>query len=164
MTSSKPSLRDYAQSIILYGFVGGCAALVEWSIFFAGIKLLELPYLGAALAGFCVATWVNWLLSRNVAFVRRDETAKADLYMVYFASAIALGVNLALMSGLIELAEVNVMAAKITGTGAGFFLNYIARQFFIYSSKPVTLSEGADRARHMLAADDAESSENGTTK
>jgi len=143
-------LRGYWQSVVVYAGVGGVAALVEWSVFYLTIAAFGAPYLVAAVAGFIIATWVNWFFSRKVAFLPSPGGSPHDLLKIYMASSFALAVNLAVMTALIESGVAGLLPAKIAGTGVGFFFNYALRQFVIYSRTPITFSQGAKRAKGLL--------------
>jgi putative flippase GtrA len=126
----------YFGSLLVYGAVGGAAALVEWASFYAALELADLHYLVAALIGFVFATWVNYLLSARYAFIRKEARAGVELTKVYVVSLLALIVNLGATIALVELVAAHPMAAKVVGTGCGFLLNFAGRQLWVFDSRP----------------------------
>ena len=129
--------RRYALSFFVYVGVGGTAALVEWSVFYLAIRLTGMHYAFAGLAGFAVATYVNYLLSSRVAFTRRDAvSARIEMTQVYLVSVLGLLVNLTAMTAAVEWLGLDPMIGKIGGTGVAFIWNYGARQFWVFSRAP----------------------------
>ena len=126
----------YFASLLVYGAVGGAAALVEWAAFYIALELADFHYLVAALIGFVFATWVNYLLSARYAFIRKQARAGVELTKVYVVSSLALVVNLGVTIALVEVLAAHPMAAKIAGTGCGFLLNFAGRQLWVFDSRP----------------------------
>ena len=124
----------YSGSLLVYVAVGGASALVEWAVFY--LALQAMAYVAAALAGFAVATMVNYGLSRHFAFVRRDSSTTEEMFKTYLVSGFALGVNLAVMIALVELVSLAPLPAKIAGTGCAFLFNFAGRQFWVFASTP----------------------------
>ncbi|WP_207477564.1 GtrA family protein [Arenibaculum pallidiluteum] len=130
------SVGHYVPAFAVYVGVGGVSALVEWAVFLAVSTTTGIHYVPASLAGFTVATLVNYLLSTRVAFLRRGRSAAEEFALVYIVSGVGLAINLATMALLVEWAVLHTMLAKIAGTGVAFLWNYGARQFYIFSRQP----------------------------
>ena len=126
----------YCASLLVYGAVGGAAALVEWAAFYVALELAGFHYLAAALIGFVFATWVNYLLSARYAFIRKGARAGVEVAKVYLVSLLAMMVNLGVTVTLVEMLAAHPMAAKIAGTGCGFLLNFAGRQLWVFDSRP----------------------------
>jgi putative flippase GtrA len=126
----------YNVTLVVYLFVGGLSALIEWSVFAAVHFWGELHYLVAAAVAFVVATYVNYLLSARYTFLSRGRSAAQELGMVFVISALAFAVNLGVMSALVVWTSVPTMPAKILGTGSAFFWNYMLRQFLVFQREP----------------------------
>jgi putative flippase GtrA len=125
--------------IVRYFFVGGAAALVDWSLFYIFAQLLGLSWFAVALASFTAATLVNYVLSvRHVFRSGTRFSAKHELTMVFAVSAAGLAINQAILGLLIERAHWYMMLAKITATGIVFIWNYAFRRFYIF--RPGTLA------------------------
>jgi putative flippase GtrA len=142
----------YGVGLLVYGGVSVASALVEWASF-----LLALPWLGpiaAAFVGFFVATSVNFALSRRFAF-RSVRSASTELLLVLMMSAAAFAVNFAAFVLVFRFAGVDVFVAKVCGTAFGFAINYVARQFLVFSRlprfRPVSALFGKRRDRDSAA-------------
>ena len=75
--------RNEIIQFVNYFFVGGLAALVEWSAFAVLSYGIQWHYLIATFASFTVATGVNYYLSRRVFKARRHSVTK-EVALVYF--------------------------------------------------------------------------------
>jgi putative flippase GtrA len=135
----------YNVTFIVYFFVGGVSALIEWSAFALAHHAAGLNFIIAAVAGFVVATYANYRLSARYTFFSRGVGHAKEVALVYLVSALAFAVNLGVMAALLELTELPVMAAKILGTGAAFTWNYILRQFVVFDREPPTWRQFRDR-------------------
>jgi putative flippase GtrA len=137
----------YNVTFIVYFFVGGMCALIEWSVFAAVHFLAHAHYLLAATVTFLLGTYLSYLLSARVTFFSRGRSATQEVFLVYFVSALAFGVNVGTMAALMAWAGVPTMPAKIMGTGMGFFWNYGLRQFFVFHRVPPTWRQFRERMR-----------------
>ena len=117
---------------VRYFFVGGIAALTEWFLFVVIVYSLRWHYLPAAIISFVFATAVNYVLSLIVVFKRGRHTLHREVLLVYIVSAVGLLINLAILSLLVEWANVHVVAAKITATGVTFLWNFISRHLWVF--------------------------------
>ena len=126
------------RQFLSYLFVGGAAALVEWSVFSLLEYLLDLQYLLATILAFLVSTTVNWILGRTFTFknsaYQKKKTKEAVL--VFAASAIGLVFNLLLMVLFVDVIGMNSnllkTVAKVLATGIVFIWNFLSRKFWIY--------------------------------
>ena len=129
---------DSNKRIILYFFVGGTAALVEWSTFFVMANVCQVQYLLAAAAAFVIATSTNWVLGRRWAFKDglSGKKKSKECLQVFFVSGIGLCFDLLLMYLFVSLlgmeSSAQKMIAKIMATGIVFFWNYFGRKIWIY--------------------------------
>jgi len=137
----------YNVTLVVYFFVGGMCALIEWSLFAAVHFLAHAHYLLAAAVAFLLGTYVNYLLSACYTFFSRGRSATQELLLVYLVSTLAFGVNVAAMTALMAWADVPTMPAKILGTGVAFFWNYGFRQFFVFQRVPPTWRQFRERVR-----------------
>ncbi len=119
------------RQFLSYLFVGGAAALVEWSVFSLLEYLLDLQYLLATILAFLVSTTVNWILGRTFTFknsaYQKKKTKEAVL--VFAASAIGLVFNLLLMVLFVDVIGMNSnllkTVAKVLATGIVFIWNFL---------------------------------------
>jgi putative flippase GtrA/SAM-dependent methyltransferase len=86
----------------------------------------------AAIAAFVVATFVNYVLSRGLAF-RSKRAASDELVLLFMLSMFAFLLNLGAFTVLYAMIGLDSMIAKVIGTGVGLVLNYGFRQLIIFS-------------------------------
>jgi putative flippase GtrA len=129
-----PFANRYGIGFLAYCSVAAVSALSEWASFF--VTLSKVGPNAAAVLAFFVATFINLLLSRSVAF-RSVRRLRMELILVIGVSAIAFTSNFLSFVALYRCAGVNLLSAKVSGTFIGFALNYLARQFFVFSSIPL---------------------------
>ena len=119
------------QSFMVYFLVGGACALIDIALFWSVWKLTRFLY-GAFAFSFVCSTAANYYLSVRYVFERTTRSREQAVLLVYVASAIAVAVNLALFSGLVELVGIHPVLAKVAGIGAGFGWNFASRYFWIF--------------------------------
>ncbi len=127
-------ITKYYKSFALYFCVGGFCALIDWGVFYILYSRIKFTYLLAAFLAFVIATGVNYFLSSRL-FITKGKGRVREAAYVYAASLLAMCVDLSVMMFCIEVLAVIPLLAKIIGTGSAFFINYGARQFFIFSKE-----------------------------
>lgn len=129
--------RTYSRSLLAYVcIVSGPAALADWGTFALAVHGMGLHYLTGAVLAFVAGTAVNAVLSRRVGFQSRGRSGAEEVALVYLASLLGFVVSTLTLSACIEWLHVPPLLAKIAGTGAGFVLNFAARQFYVFSAEP----------------------------
>ena len=125
--------RGLLGQFIQYGFVGGTAALVEWTSYFLFDTVLHWHYMLATVLSFLIATFVNWLVGRCTMFRNAKKNGTVgEILSVYFVSAIGLLMNVMLMYVFVTRLNFPGVPAKIASTGLIFIWNFISRKKFIY--------------------------------
>ena len=119
------------QSFMVYFLVGGACALIDIALFWPVWKLTGFLY-GAFAFSFVCSTAANYYLSVRHVFVRTRRSREQAVLLVYIASAIAVAVNLAVFSGLVELLGIHPVLAKVASIGIGFGWNFGSRYFWIF--------------------------------
>jgi putative flippase GtrA len=99
--------------IILYLFVGGTAALVEWAFFYGFNQGIGMEYMLATAAAFCLATLYHYFLGNILVFTSgaRYEKGK-ELSLVFAVSIMGLAFNLILMYIFVGMMLLQPMFAK----------------------------------------------------
>ena len=153
---------DYTDSelikLLLYLFVGGTAALVEWALFYiffhyilAGLSLTLLTMLATALS-FCLATLYHYFLGNVLVFdsgsrykrgmlvqplinrgASRYKRGK-ELSLVFLVSCIGLAFNLLLMYIFVSLLDWQPMLSKVLTSCIVVVWNYLSRKKWIFRS------------------------------
>ena len=127
--------------LLLYLFVGGTAALVEWSIFYVLLHfvLFQLPLslptaalIGTSLA-YCFSTLYHYFLGNILVFNSGVRFGKGkELSLVFLVSLLGLGFNLAFMYIFVGLLNWNPMISKVITSFLCVAWNYLARKYFIF--------------------------------
>ena len=138
---------DYTDSefikLVLYLFVGGTAALVEWALFYIfityilnsfGLGLTALTMLATSLA-FCLSTLYHYFLGNVLVF---DSGSRYDrgkeLSLVFLVSIMGLGFNLLLMYVFVTLLGWQPMLSKVLTSCIVVVWNYLSRKKWIFRS------------------------------
>lgn len=116
-----------------YFVVGGVAAIVEWLTFAGLYYAMVADYVGSAVLAFAVAWTVNYWLSLKFVFIGGRHSRTLEALYVALVSIVGAGVNIGAMVVLVEWFGMPVMPAKIFGTGASFFWNFLIRHFWIFA-------------------------------
>lgn len=138
---------DYTDSefikLVLYLFVGGTAALVEWALFYIfityvlnsfGFGLTALTMLATSLA-FGLSTLYHYFLGNVLVFDSgsRYERGK-ELSLVFLVSIMGLGFNLLLMYVFVTLLGWQPMFSKVLTSCIVVVWNYLSRKKWIFRS------------------------------
>jgi putative flippase GtrA len=90
-------------------------------------------YLQAAALSFCLGVVVNYALSVWWVFADRQMESQHIEFVVFFViCAIGLGLNLAIIAGLVQFLTVDYRLAKVVSSVVVFFWNFIARKKLLY--------------------------------
>ena len=138
---------DYTDSelikVLLYLFVGGTAALVEWALFYIflhylpgglGMSLTALTMTATALA-FCLSTLYHYFLGNVLVFDSGSRYDKGkELSLVFLVSMMGLGFNLLLMYAFVSLLGWQPMLSKVLTSCIVVVWNYLSRNKWIFRS------------------------------
>ena len=129
--------------IILYLFVGGTAALVEWGLFYLffyyllvglGLSVDVLTMVATALA-FGLSTLYHYFLGNILVFDSGSKYDKSkELSLVFLVSIMGLVFNLALMYVFVGLLAWQPMLAKVITSCIVVVWNYLSRKKWIFKS------------------------------
>lgn len=138
---------DYTDSefikLVLYLFVGGTAALVEWALFYIfinyvlnglGLSLTALTMLATSLA-FCLSTLYHYFLGNVLVFDSGSRYDRSkELSLVFLVSIMGLGFNLFLMYIFVTLLGWQPMLSKVLTSCIVVVWNYLSRKKWIFRS------------------------------
>ncbi len=138
---------DYTDSelikLLLYLFVGGTAALVEWALFYLfityvlsclGLGLTALTMLATALA-FGLSTLYHYFLGNVLVFDSGSRYKRGkELGLVFLVSIMGLGFNLLLMYIFVSLLGWLPMPSKVLTSCIVVVWNYLSRKKWIFRS------------------------------
>ena len=129
--------------IILYLFVGGTAALVEWGLFYLffyyllvglGLSVDILTMVATALA-FGLSTLYHYFLGNILVFDSGSKYDKSkELSLVFLVSIMGLVFNLVLMYVFVGLLACQPMLAKVITSCIVVVWNYLSRKKWIFKS------------------------------
>ena len=129
--------------IILYLFVGGTAALVEWGLFYLffyyllvglGLSVDILTMVATALA-FGLSTLYHYFLGNILVFDSGSKYDKSkELSLVFLVSIMGLVFNLVLMYVFVGLLAWQPMLAKVITSCIVVVWNYLSRKKWIFKS------------------------------
>ena len=129
--------------VILYLFVGGTAALVEWGLFYLffyyllvglGLNVDILTMLATALA-FGLSTLYHYFLGNILVFDSGSKYDKSkELSLVFLVSIMGLVFNLVLMYIFVGLLAWQPMFAKVLTSCIVVVWNYLSRKKWIFKS------------------------------
>lgn len=138
---------DYTDSelikVLLYLFVGGTAALVEWALFYIfihyllgglGMSLTAMTMTATAMA-FCLSTLYHYFLGNILVFDSGSRYDKGkELSLVFLVSIMGLGFNLLLMYAFVSLLGWEPMLSKVLTSCIVVVWNYLSRKKWIFRS------------------------------
>ena len=129
--------------VILYLFVGGTAALVEWGLFYfffyylltgLGLRVDALTMVATALA-FGLSTLYHYFLGNILVFDSGSKYDKSkELSLVFLVSIMGLVFNLVLMYVFVGLLAWQPMFAKVLTSCIVVVWNYLSRKKWIFKS------------------------------
>ena len=129
--------------VILYLFVGGTAALVEWGLFYLffyyllaglGLSVDTLTMVATALA-FGLSTLYHYFLGNVLVFDSGSKYDKSkELSLVFLVSIMGLVFNLVFMYVFVGLLAWQPMLAKVITSCIVVVWNYLSRKKWIFKS------------------------------
>ena len=128
---NNPGMNENIRQFVIYLFVGACATIVEWVVFYVLRHPIYIHYMLATTIAFILSTFANWLIGKWLLF-RQKQNLWKELIKIYATSAAGLLMNLLIMWIAIDLIGIQDMIAKIIATGMVFFWNFLVRKLFIY--------------------------------
>ena len=119
-----------------YFWVGACAALLDLAFFVLFHNLLGLNYLAVGVAGFVLATLLNYLLSIRWVFTSGARFGRGmEITSVYVVSLVGLALHAFVLYAAVESLALPPLLAKLLAIGLVFFWNYSARRYFVFAPK-----------------------------
>ena len=129
--------------VVLYLFVGGTAALVEWGLFYLffyyllsglGLSVDTLTMVATALA-FGLSTLYHYFLGNILVFDSGSKYDKSkELSLVFLVSIMGLVFNLVLMYIFVGVLAWQPMFAKVLTSCIVVVWNYLSRKKWIFKS------------------------------
>ncbi len=119
--------------VLIYLFIGGTAALIEWGGFYCLNNWLQINYLLATALAFTFSTLCHYVLGNIFVFNSGARYArKKELSLVFLVSTIGLLFNLLLMGLFVGYFALNTMVAKVAASAIVVVWNYLSRKKWIF--------------------------------
>lgn len=119
--------------IILYLFVGGSAALIEWAFFYVFSEAAGINYLVSTACAYFLSTLYHYFMCNILVFTSGVRYGKAkEISLVFLVSGMGLLFNLILMYVFVGLFALPGLLSKIAATGIVVVWNYLARKKWIF--------------------------------
>ena len=128
---------DYSNNekikILIYLFIGGTAALIEWGLFYLFDVNWHWNYLFATTLAFFCSTVCHYIMTNIWVFDsgKRYERVK-EVTLVFVVSIIGLLFNLMLMFVFVEFLQWTAMLSKVLASCIVVVWNYISRKKWVY--------------------------------
>ena len=119
-------------NLILYVFVGGSAALVNWAVFYVCLEKFAIAYMLAGFMAFVLATLWNFILAKRFIFKDSKHSLLKESALIYIVSFLGLCLDMGVLYMCVEWLKLDEMLSKIIATGIAFFFNFSIRNFIIY--------------------------------
>ncbi len=120
--------------VLRYLAVAAVGAAVDLALFATLVFIAGVHYLWAGVAGFLVATGVNYLLSIRFVFRHRARFGRLhEVGIIYAVSATGLVWHQLILWTAVESVGLHVMWSKCLALGMVFGWNYLVRKHFIFA-------------------------------
>jgi putative flippase GtrA len=118
-----------------YGFVGGTAFVVDFSVLYLLTEYLNVYYLLSATISFILGILVNYVMSIIWVFKYRNFSKKIyEIAIFIIIGVLGLGLNLVIMWFCTEILFIYYIYSKIISTVIVFLWNFFARKFILFSN------------------------------
>lgn len=133
-------MRRHLSELFRYTSVSALALVVDMALFSALLRLVGLPWMLAATAGFLVGVAVNYLMSIHFVFEQRRFAHSPRMEFVAFAviGVVGLGVTQIVLWVGIEHFGANPELTKLVAAGVTFMCNFGARKLLLFQRATMT--------------------------
>ena len=116
-----------------YGFAGGAAFIVDFSLLYFLTEYLHIYYLISAALSFIPGLLVNYLLSVHWVFNNRVLENRSTEFIFFTLIGLGgLGFNELFMWFFTDVAGFYYLISKIISTALGYLWNFFAKKFFLF--------------------------------
>ena len=118
---------------LLYLFIWGTAALVEWAFFWVFAQVFGIHYQIATASAFTLSTVYHYFLGNILVFNSGARYQKGkEFSLVLLVSVVGLGLNLLLMEIFVGFMHWHPMLSKMLCSALVVFWNYLSRKKWIF--------------------------------
>lgn len=124
-----------SNQFLRFCLVGASGVLVNTVVMWALSQALDLNYIFSSICAFLVANLTNFLLNKFFTFASQDWSL-ANFASQYFrflgVSLVGLGINLAVLVALVELAGLGEVLANLAGVLVATVSNFLGSKFLAF--------------------------------
>ncbi len=129
----KTLVKDNHDRQILRYFIMACLLVIlELFTFWTFNSLFGLSYLIATPLSMAISFFLNWYLGRRFIFKDSERRAHIEFTLVFIASLIGVGIQLAVISFTVEILSLAPLFGKLIAICITFFWNYLVRKYYIF--------------------------------
>lgn len=136
MTDTRPSrsTRKFGYQFLLFAGMGAIGTAMHYSVLITLVRLAQIDAVLASMAGFVVGACVNYSLNYLFTFKtsKRHTEALPKFFMV---ALLGMGINAAIMAGLVHQAGVHYLLAQIVATGLVLVWNFAGNKLWVFREK-----------------------------
>jgi putative flippase GtrA len=117
-----------------FGLVGGSGYVINLIAFAILVDDAGVHHIGAAVLSFCVAVTNNYILNRLWTFRHRRGHAGFQAARFFVVSLAALGINLVVLYGLVDLVSAPAIASQAVAVAVAMPFNFIGNKLWTFRS------------------------------
>ena len=121
-----------------YSIIGAATALIDWSLFYLMITLMEMHFILSGTISWILATLANYFIGIRFLFnsgIRFNK--KEEIILVFFISSVGFSINLASLYALSVWVGLGLMVSKLIASLSALVWNYSMRNHFLFREKTV---------------------------
>jgi putative flippase GtrA len=119
--------------LIKFGVVGASGYIVNLLVFAALNEGLDVHYIAAAVAAFCVAVTNNFLWNRHWTFGATEGHAGFQAARFFTVSLTALAINLIVLEILVSVAELDELPSQAVAVAFAMPFNFIGNKLWTFA-------------------------------
>ncbi|MES1999772.1 MAG: GtrA family protein [Pseudomonadota bacterium] len=128
------SARKLGGQFLLFAGVGAIGTAAQYSVLIALVRLARMDAVLASTAGFVMGACVNYML--NYLFTFNSGKRHAETLPKFFTVALlGMGINAAIMAGLVQEAGMHYLLAQIVATGLVLVWNFAGSKLWVFREK-----------------------------
>jgi putative flippase GtrA len=136
MTDAQPTRppRKLGGQFLLFAGMGAIGTAAQYSVLIALVRLARMDAVLASTAGFVVGACVNYTL--NYLFTFNSSKRHIEALPRFFTVALlGMGINAAIMAGLVHQAGMHYLLAQIVATGLVLVWNFAGSKLWVFREK-----------------------------
>lgn len=136
MADARPTrpARKLGGQFLLFAGVGAIGTAAHYGVLIALVRLARTDAVLASTAGFVVGAGVNYAL--NYLFTFNSSKRHTEALPKFFTVALlGMGINAAIMAGLVHQAGVHYLLAQIVATGLVLVWNFAGSKLWVFREK-----------------------------